>query len=520
MPSLLERQRKYSQNPQLSASHIQLDLLSAGFTEQASDLKSFTAITCGGFAYRLGKWVALSQGMKHLAPLAALAAEVSTFRAIHSLFVPKHSSSWLTDYISFGALRAFGRAAQNTNPLLGHSIQDAGMVAAHHLTFALHLTPAPEGSLVEELLSAEIINLQMIGGMALVHQLSQGKILAQERGMELFAQAKRVTLQGQTNQFFKAAQRPAVFTNESSWAISSPQEIVQQYPRMHRLQQSYLDSLRAENAILHEEKIPLWVFVDRLNAAPQWLKDYANQHPDLEIQRVVFVPERLQEDAEKSAFFLGDFMRDIERKWMLEDHSIYRLYSRSGAEEHALSLHLMPAPLLMDARKLAPGRHPISISLNLRLSTPEEVVNMMASDTRPFFIGNKTNDLHGFKNAHPYMQMLHDYVHLLIMDSLTPRQRRNLFEIYQSLARLTPELLEENLKAEQRGHILEGTFYGIHQDMFYFTFRMVDQYNPKALFLKAWQAELEKSFPEDHPHADALFNAFDKIYRKKLRTEN
>lgn len=520
MPSLLERHHRYLKDLNLSSTQIQLDVLAANFATQATDSKSLTAMTCGGFAYRLGKWLALSRGMRAIAPLVGLAAEVSTFRRIHNLFVPKHSSSWLGDYISFGALRAFGRAAQNTNPFLSHAIQDLGMVAAHHFTYALHLTPAPQGSLVEQVLYAEVINLQMIGGMTLVHQLSQGKILAQEKGIELFTQTQRMPLQEQTNRFFKSAQKPAFFSNESNWSIASPPEIAQQYPRMQRLQKDYLDSLRAEEAILHEEKIPLWVFVDRLNSAPQWLKDYANQHPDLEIQRVVFVPERLQEDAEKSAFFLGDFIRDIERKWLLEDHSIYHLYARSGGEEHALSLHLMPAPLLMDARKLAPGRHPISISLNLRLSSPEEVVNMMASDTRPFFIGNKTNDLHGFKNAHPYMQMLHDYIHLLVMDSLTPRQRRNLFEIYQTLNRLPPALLEENLKAEQRGHILEGTFYGIHQDMFFFAFRMVDQYHPSTPFLKAWQAELEKSFPEGHPDGEALFSAFRKTYGKKLRSEN
>ena len=68
--------------------------------------------------------------------------------------------------ITFGSLRGAGHLAEGQNLLFQHTLQATTMVGGHHLTAAIGITPRPEGTLGEQLLSAEVTNLQLMAEWA------------------------------------------------------------------------------------------------------------------------------------------------------------------------------------------------------------------------------------------------------------------------------------------------------------------------------------------------------------------
>ena len=201
----------------LTAVQVEEDQLVNSFTHEASNWQNLAAMMAGGLAYRLGKIGVCSVGAIHELPLLArllsptigLATEVSTFRGVNQIF---HNSpqpslilregerefpplrvrggegelrSWLTDYFNFATLKFFGKWGQNQNPLLTHFIQDAGMVAGHQLTYALHLSTAPQGTLAQQFIHAESTNIAMAAGMSLGHFVTGEKIHLLEKSLDL-----------------------------------------------------------------------------------------------------------------------------------------------------------------------------------------------------------------------------------------------------------------------------------------------------------------------------------------------
>ncbi len=201
MITLLDRRRgsihSADYSSKLNSTQREMDETLNHFSEEACDWKNLLAMTTGSFAYRLGKIGAYSLGSsKYLSPLFGLASEVTVYRGVTSLLnsfrPPLHSSasSWFNDFVNFGTLKFFGKISQNQNLFLQHFIQDSGMVAAQHLAYTLQLSPAIQGTLSEQFLHAEIMNLQMNAGMALFHGISQGKILHAEKSLEIFIETK------------------------------------------------------------------------------------------------------------------------------------------------------------------------------------------------------------------------------------------------------------------------------------------------------------------------------------------
>lgn len=296
---------------------------------------------------------------------------------------------------------------------------------------------------------------------------------------------------------------------------ASPNDITAHYPRMMELQESYLDQVRAQNAVVSEEKIPLWKFVEDLESAPEWLKVYAQANPYLEVQKINFIPDRLGEDGNKGAHSLGNMVRDIQNNFHLPLWSLYKLFEHEN--EYVLSLHLMPASLLMESRFLIPRRYPVNLKIGKNLEDHESVVAMMAENTRPFLITDQPNTLHSLRDLHPFIQMIHDYAHLLIMDKLNPQQRSDLLSVYQAARRLPMALLKSGMNEESLGRILEGTFLHSDHNLFPNLFNMIKNSPPPVDFLIAWRAELEISFPEGHPSRSAAFKAFEMTFGKTIR---
>jgi len=172
-----------------------MDQLHGGFVEEASNWRSLASLIAGGLAYRLGHWgFSASQLVqpalaRPLAPLFGLASEVTAYRstqyAMQSASVETKSNApfeigWMADYLRFGLLKLAAGQAPVGNPLLSHSLQDAGLVFGEHLAHRLGLAPAPQGSWAQQTLHAEAVTLQIGAGMGLAHWATGGKLLQVE----------------------------------------------------------------------------------------------------------------------------------------------------------------------------------------------------------------------------------------------------------------------------------------------------------------------------------------------------
>jgi len=176
-----------------------VDQLVEQFTQGASDWKALASMAVGGIAYRCANMSLLTSPLakslpfaaKIFSPVIALGAEVSVYQASLRLLHGEafQSSSWSTDYVNFASLKIFGAAARNANFLLSNFIQDLGMVAGQRLAHGLGLAERPQGSFAEQMVHAQVTNLQLAAGMQLFHSLSAGRVQALEAGLELRAHA-------------------------------------------------------------------------------------------------------------------------------------------------------------------------------------------------------------------------------------------------------------------------------------------------------------------------------------------
>jgi serine/threonine protein kinase len=185
----------------------QVDGLVGGFAQQATDWCSLAAMMVGGVTYRLGRIGAVTAETGRLISTGVgLGAEVTAFemtnRSLMSLTGGGRSnpSLWrwegqggirqglLSSLITFASLKGSGRLVQGENVVVQHLLQGTGMVLGHQVSGFFGIVPRPTGSLADQFLHAEATNLQMGAGMALGHGLTQGRIHALERGLDLSVQ--------------------------------------------------------------------------------------------------------------------------------------------------------------------------------------------------------------------------------------------------------------------------------------------------------------------------------------------
>ncbi|MFO1519867.1 MAG: hypothetical protein U1F57_09435 [bacterium] len=201
----------------LSSTQKQVDNMMSRFVHEATEWKSLAAMMAGGVAYRLGKIGVIAGSEKIFGSTAArlfplvqaasavggLATEVTVFegtqRGLTALtgeaklnpnLLNWHGKGgikegWLSSFVNFGTLKGFGKLAEGQNLLVQHAVQDMGMVMGHHVVHGVGFGEKPEGTLAEQFLHAEVTNLQLGAGASLAHQITGGRLLAFERGLDL-----------------------------------------------------------------------------------------------------------------------------------------------------------------------------------------------------------------------------------------------------------------------------------------------------------------------------------------------
>lgn len=190
----------------LTSQQREMDALDHQFMEEACNWRNTLSMMAGGLAYRFGKAAVLANDAiaplagKVLAPLVGLFTEVSAYRGSQILLNNASLSSvfsreeFLGTYLNFANLKLFGKLG-SSHLFLNHFIQDTGMVAGEHLSYALHLTLAPEGSLTQQYLHAEMTNTAMGVGMSLGELVTGGISARETKAMESLVQGPELSKQ-------------------------------------------------------------------------------------------------------------------------------------------------------------------------------------------------------------------------------------------------------------------------------------------------------------------------------------
>ncbi len=175
-----------------------MDSLAQTFLSETTNISSLVAMTIGGLAYRLGKIAFLNTApniVRFASPLFGLVCEVTAFEGTsrflqnlspHSSPLTPHSFSeeWRNSFVDFAMMKSVGHLLR-THHLIGrHLVQDFSMIAGHQATAFLGWTPAPEGNFLDQMLHAEIKNLQLGIGTHLSAHLSGHRISSLERNFD------------------------------------------------------------------------------------------------------------------------------------------------------------------------------------------------------------------------------------------------------------------------------------------------------------------------------------------------
>ncbi len=193
--NLLARRDAFSSPHQMSASQLRLDASLQSISTQATDASNLFAMATGSFAYRLGRTAFMSMGLaKSASSLLALGGEVSAFRGVSNLLTRSRGfevheavfdpRGWFTTLVHFSSLKGAGLLARNQNPLLTHTAQSFAMASAHQLTYSMDLTHRPNGSFLDQILEAEMTNIALNAGSALMGLGTGHRIHILERSLE------------------------------------------------------------------------------------------------------------------------------------------------------------------------------------------------------------------------------------------------------------------------------------------------------------------------------------------------
>ena len=212
----------FSSSSHLNSTQLHMDAITESFAEKARDPYSLAAVVVGGAAFRavralsvstLGGLVAESRVGAALlnvgANSVALVLEAGTFVTSERLLrvslggadqsllrwegANGLKNAWASSIVNFGALRGAGFVTAGTSGLVQHAASVSAMVSANHASAALGWTEAHAGTLMDEIVEASVLDLQMKAGMSLMHTFAPG-ITHWERSVDVAHEARLATL--------------------------------------------------------------------------------------------------------------------------------------------------------------------------------------------------------------------------------------------------------------------------------------------------------------------------------------
>src|SRR4030095_8236762 len=198
--SILDRVQPQTQSTALSESQSEVNQLVGNAISTVSDEKMMASLFTAGLAGRFIRLGTVATTGKSLVPIAvqglshatALAGESAVFAGTERKFAEwgghartqLFQKDWARAAINLGSIKLFGGVAAGQNLITQHFLIDSAMVAGHHAGYAFGVTDKPQGTLAQQMIHAEGMNLGMKGSLALLHGFSP-RLSAMERSLDL-----------------------------------------------------------------------------------------------------------------------------------------------------------------------------------------------------------------------------------------------------------------------------------------------------------------------------------------------
>lgn len=206
---LTRRGGYFSEENTLSRAQIETDALVSSFAEESTNVSNLLAMSAAGLVGQMGRTAFLASpltrslpsfAIRTLSGISALLSESTTLSAYHYISSDSHQASqsftslWKINLVQLASLRLFSGLSHRQNVFVNHSMTSFGMVAGNQASAWAGFTPTPSGSLAEQVVHAEITNLQFHFGSHLSRVLGGAKLELLNRSLELEAQSRLTTL--------------------------------------------------------------------------------------------------------------------------------------------------------------------------------------------------------------------------------------------------------------------------------------------------------------------------------------
>ncbi len=207
-----------------SRAQLTTNALDAGFSREATNVTNLLTVAGAGLSYQLGRTLthaafnplSARYASRILAPIVGLNLEVGTIHGIQHFTgsrLPTQShfgdSSYLSTLVDIGSLKTLGFMSGSLSHPLQQMIQSVGMAGVHRASSAVGLTPQHgQGSFAEEVVNAQVLNLELGASGALSGLLGARRIQVLER-----------SLQANQGMRFSPEEVSRVLREERSWQL-------------------------------------------------------------------------------------------------------------------------------------------------------------------------------------------------------------------------------------------------------------------------------------------------------------
>lgn len=219
-----QNSQRFSGTSSYSRAQLTTNALDAGFSREATNVTNLLTVAGAGLSYQLGRTltqaafnpITARYASRILAPIVGLNFEVSTIHGIQHFtgsHLPTQShfgdSSYLSTLVDIGSLKTLGFMSGSMSHPVQQMIQSVGMAGVHRASAAVGLIPQHgQGSFAEEVVNAQVLNLELGASGALSGLLGTRRIQVLERSLYA-SQGMR----------FSPEQVSRVLREERSWQV-------------------------------------------------------------------------------------------------------------------------------------------------------------------------------------------------------------------------------------------------------------------------------------------------------------
>lgn len=249
---------------------------------------------------------------------------------------------------------------------------------------------------------------------------------------------------------------------------------------------------------------------DRYSHLPSWLR----KAPDTEALGELSVPEffvpfeSMKESStpEKEAFYTNTVLwvsvtEQLETRLRFPPRSLY------WVGESGIHLRMLPASLLLQTPLLIHGTDALGFKPSDRTASLDEISDQLLRGERTLFVGTKPQDVHASPVTHPYVVLIHDIYHHLLVGSVPPEWRQDQARLAKALGAIQGiSMSDQELLEEWREKLVDANLppsADLRAFFFWLHFR-----KPSPELTVKIREQVASAFA-DSPHREKILKAFE-----------